>query len=83
MQAEAIARNAIIDRGLTNIAILYPDDRFGQSLTAAFTAEVTRLGGVVTGSEAYDPQATDFGRQIKLLKGENPWRNEEQRNNFV
>jgi len=77
MQAEAMARNAIVDRGLTDIAILYPDNRFGQSLATAFTAEVIRFGGVITGSEAYDPQATDFGRQIKLLKGENPWRNEE------
>lgn len=77
MQAETMARNAVVDRGLTNIAILYPDNRFGQSLATAFAAEVTRLGGLIAGSEAYDPQATDFGRQIKLLKGENPWRNEE------
>lgn len=76
MQAAVIARHAVIDRGLINIAILYPDDRLGQSLSAAFAAEVTRLGGIITGSEAYETGATDFGRQLRQLTGENPWRNE-------
>jgi len=74
-QAQAIARHVILGLGLPRSAILYPDNRLGNTLATAFADEVVRLGGEISGRQAYDPQATDFGVQIKRLKGENPYRN--------
>jgi ABC-type branched-subunit amino acid transport system substrate-binding protein len=75
LQGRAIAYQAVMELGLAKIAILYPENRLGNALADAFAAEVNRLGGEISGRQPYDPQATDFGLQIKRLKGENPYHN--------
>jgi branched-chain amino acid transport system substrate-binding protein len=53
-------------------AILYPENKLGQDMADLFTREVERRGGHIAAAQSYAEDATDFGRQIKLLKGENP-----------
>lgn len=72
MQARALARFAIDERGLRTFAVLAPDSRLGQEMNRHFVAEVERLGGSIVASRSYAAEATDFRRQILLLKGEDP-----------
>jgi ABC-type branched-subunit amino acid transport system substrate-binding protein len=72
LQAEALARYAVEERGLTKFAILLPDNRPGREMADQFTAALTRRGGQVLAREAYPPEATDFRRQIRLLMGKDP-----------
>ncbi|MBE0499819.1 MAG: penicillin-binding protein activator [Desulfuromonadales bacterium] len=71
-QVETLARYAVLDQGLTSFAILSPENRLGESMADLFTEEVEKLGAEVIVAQQYDETATDFGRQIKRLKGENP-----------
>ncbi len=72
MQARALVRYAIEERGLRNFAVLAPDSRLGQAMNRHFVAEVERLGGSIVAYRSYAADATDFRRQILLLKGEDP-----------
>ena len=72
LQAEALARYAVEERGLTRFAILLPDSRAGQEMADLFAAALSRCGGQVLGREAYPPDATDFRRQVRLLMGKDP-----------
>ncbi len=72
LQARALARFAIEERGLRTFAVLAPDSRLGQEMNTRFVAEVERLGGSIVASRSYVAEATDFRRQILLLKGEDP-----------
>ncbi len=72
-QAEALARYAILDQGLTSFGVLYPENRLGQKMADLFTEEIEKLEGEVIALQSYDDTANDFGRQIKLLRGENPY----------
>jgi ABC-type branched-subunit amino acid transport system substrate-binding protein len=72
MQARALARYAIEERGLRTLAVLAPDSRLGKEMNRHFVAEVERLGGSIVAYRSYAADATDFRRQILLLKGEDP-----------
>lgn len=72
LQARALARYAVEERGMTGFGVLYPDNKLGRELSELFSAEVLRLGGLVVASQSYPEDATDFRRQIRLLKGEDP-----------
>lgn len=72
LQAQALARHAVEERGMTAFGVLYPENRLGRELAELFAAEVLLRGGLVVAQEGYAEDATDFGRQIKLLKGEDP-----------
>lgn len=72
MQARSLARYAIEERGLRTFAVLAPDSRLGQEMHKHFVAEVGRLGGTIVAYRSYGTDATDFRRQILLLKGEDP-----------
>lgn len=72
LQAEALARYAVEERGLTRFAILLPDSRPGQEMADLFTAALRRCGGQVLVRDAYSPDATDFRRQVRLLMGKDP-----------
>lgn len=71
-QAETLARYAILDQGMTSFGILYPENRLGRNMTKLFIEEIEKLEGEVVAQQSYADTANDFGRQIKLLKGENP-----------
>ncbi len=72
-QAETLARYAILDQGLTSFGVLYPENRLGQKMADLFTEAIEKLEGEVIALQSYADTANDFGRQIKLLRGENPY----------
>jgi ABC-type branched-subunit amino acid transport system substrate-binding protein/outer membrane protein assembly factor BamD (BamD/ComL family) len=67
-QARAMAAYAVNALNRKRFCILYSDDAYGAEMTRAFTEEVSRLGGEIIAQASYDPQATDFGPQIRYLK---------------
>jgi branched-chain amino acid transport system substrate-binding protein len=71
-QVKALVKYAMENRGMGTFAILYPENKLGQDMADLFTREVERRGGHIAAAQSYAEDATDFGRQIKLLKGENP-----------
>jgi len=72
LQAQALAHYAIEERGLRNFAVLAPDNRLGLEMSARFAAEIEQRGGRIVAARRYPAKATDFRRQILLLKGEDP-----------
>jgi len=77
LQAQELARYAIDELGMSSFGILYPDNRLGREMQELFAAEVKKRNGLVIAVESYQEDDTDFGRQIKLLKGEDPTFNAE------
>jgi branched-chain amino acid transport system substrate-binding protein len=71
-QVTALVRYALEEQQLTTFAILSPENRQGQEMAELFTREVAARGGRIVARQSYAESATDFRRQIKLLKGENP-----------
>jgi ABC-type branched-subunit amino acid transport system substrate-binding protein len=67
LQIEALARYAVEERGLVSFGILHPDNRLGREMTDLFTAAVNRRGGSIFAVASYPENATDFGRQIRIL----------------
>lgn len=67
-QAAAIASYAVITLHLKRFCVLQPDDAYGREMTRFFLEEAAKLGGEIIAQASYDPQATDFGPQIKYLK---------------
>ncbi len=65
---QAIASYAINDLGITDFAIISPDDMGGMTVSRAFTQTVYRLGGEVVYTSYYTSGETDFKRQIKPLR---------------
>ncbi len=78
MQARALARYAVTDRGITAFGVLHPQEKQGEELTELFAQEVKKLGGLVVEVESYPVKSTDFRRQILRFKGENPDAPEEE-----
>jgi ABC-type branched-subunit amino acid transport system substrate-binding protein len=72
LQARTLARYAIEERGLHTFAVLAPDNRLGREMSSRFAAEIEQRGGVIVAERRYAADATDFRRQILLLKGEDP-----------
>ncbi len=77
LQAEELARYAVKELGMTSFGVLYPENRLGREMLELFSAEVKKYNGLVIAAESYREDDTDFGRQIKLLKGDDPSFNEE------
>ncbi len=76
-QAQELARYAMEEAGMTSFGVLYPDNRLGREFLELFSEEVRKRNGLVIAAESYQEDDTDFGTQIKLLKGEDPTFNEE------
>lgn len=71
-QVRALVRYAVEERQLTSFAILSPENRLGREMAELFAGEVARRGGRIAARQSYAENATDFRRQIKLLKREDP-----------
>jgi len=71
-QVLALVRYAMEERQLTSFAILHPENRMGLEMADIFTREVESRGGRIASRQGYGENLTDFRRQIKLLKRENP-----------
>jgi ABC-type branched-subunit amino acid transport system substrate-binding protein len=67
-QARAIADYAVNALSRKRFCILYTNDGYGAEMTQAFMEEISRLGGEIIARASYDPQATDFGAQIRYMK---------------
>jgi len=65
---QAMAAYAINNLGISEFAILAPDDLGGVTVARAFSQTVYRLGGEVIYSNYYSANETDFKRQIKPLR---------------
>jgi ABC-type branched-subunit amino acid transport system substrate-binding protein len=69
MQVKAIVSYAAAVLGVSDFAVLYPEERYGRTFMNLFWDEVIDNGGRVVGVESYDPSQTDFAPSIKKLVG--------------
>ncbi len=65
---QAMATYAVEELGITEFAVISPDDAGGVAVSKAFIQTVYRLGGEVTSTSYYSPGETDFKQQIKPLR---------------
>jgi len=72
LQARSLARWAVLEGGMTSFGVLSPDNKLGREMAELFAREVLKLGGLVIARESYAEDATDFGRQVRLLRGVDP-----------
>ena len=69
MQVKTIVSYAAEKLGLKSYAILYPDEKYGETFMNLFWDEVIAHEGKVVGVESYRPDGTDFADPIKKLVG--------------
>jgi ABC-type branched-subunit amino acid transport system substrate-binding protein len=69
MQVKALVSYAAKELGLKSYAILYPDEKYGETFMNLFWDEVIAHKGKVVGVESYRPDGTDFADPIKKLVG--------------
>jgi branched-chain amino acid transport system substrate-binding protein len=67
MQMEAIVSYAIKTLGMHSFAILYPNEKYGETFMRLFCEEVASLGGSITGAEYYNPNDTDFRGPLRKI----------------
>ena len=72
MQGRAAAKFAVEKLGFKRLAILSPDDAYGQTLSDAFKKQAESMGASVVDWEAYAPGATDYKSQLVSLGGQDP-----------
>jgi outer membrane PBP1 activator LpoA protein len=65
-EARIVARKIVADGKLKGVAIL-PEGELGDRVSAAFTDELSRLGGTVLDSQRYESQRADFSDIIKQI----------------
>jgi ABC-type branched-subunit amino acid transport system substrate-binding protein len=71
-QVLALVRYAMEEQQMTSFAVLSPENRLGREMTELFAREVERRGGRIAARQSYAENLTDFRRQIKLLRREDP-----------
>lgn len=71
-QVDVLADYAIDVLGLNTYAILSPDSRAGQEFAQKFSTAIESRGGDIVHRMTFAEQATDFRRQLLLMKGEDP-----------
>lgn len=69
MQVTALADYIVGDLRIKRVAILYPQDRYGQTFMHLFWDALLEKGATVAALESYDPRKTDFAEPIKKLVG--------------
>ena len=67
---QTIARYAMLELGMTQFAILSPNDPYGLQLSSVFSQTVTTLDGDILATVSYAPGETDFGSYIEIIKTE-------------
>ncbi len=75
---QAMATYAVNELGITEFAVISPDDAGGLAVSKAFIQTVYRLGGEVVSTSYYRPGETDFKQQIKPLRNFLLMKTEEQ-----
>ncbi|WP_035239983.1 penicillin-binding protein activator [Desulfobacter vibrioformis] len=67
MQVQALGTYVFHELGLRRMAVLYPDDKYGNRYMQAFRVMVDQFGGQLTAAQVYDTSKTDFSAAIKRL----------------
>ena len=67
MQSYTLARRIYTDLGLTRVALLRVNDRYGRFGVLKFREAAQRLGHPVTIEQKYLPDATDFRRSLGII----------------
>ncbi len=70
MQVQTLGAYLFLELGIKNVAILYPDEKYGKKYMELFWDVVDEYGGNVVGVEPYDGKKTDFEEPIQKLTGE-------------
>ena len=69
MQVRSLVEYAIIQKGIKNFAVLYPNENYGITFMKLFQDEVKTNGGKIIRAEPYDPALMDFTDSIRMLAG--------------
>ncbi len=65
-EARMVARRVVTDGRLQGVA-LFPEGEWGDRVSAAFSEELSRLGGKLLASQRYEPQRGDYSDIIKQV----------------
>ncbi|PTN39024.1 penicillin-binding protein activator [Desulfonatronum sp. SC1] len=69
-QIHALADLALRQLDISGLAVLFPQDRFGEHLGEMFTREVISMGGQITGHQSYQPGRHEkWGEAVASLLG--------------
>ena len=68
-EGAVLGEMAVERLGFFRAVILYPDDDYGRRMKDAFTATFTAYDGEVIEALPYEPEATDYGPQIRAIGG--------------
>ncbi len=69
-QVRTLADLALRQMGIPSLAVLFPQDRFGEHMGEMFTRKVIRMGGQITGQQSYQPgQHEEWGEAVASLLG--------------
>lgn len=71
-QAIAMAKYVTGTLGYYKIAILYPDDAYGNSLAEIFSEEAAKYGVQIVAKHSYPEGTTDFETPMTFIKDKNP-----------
>jgi len=69
MQVKALVAYAVERLGLTRFAVLYPEEKYGQTFMNLFWDEAIARGASVVAAENYQTSVTDFAGPIRKLAG--------------
>lgn len=72
VHGRTMAQFAIEKFGISQFAILYPLDGYGEGMVKVFTEEAEGRGGKIIAREPYPPGTTDFQQMILRIKRTNP-----------
>jgi len=70
MQVQTLAAYVFRKLGLSKVAVLYPDERYGRLHMQLFREVVEEYGGQMVAAAAYDGKKTDFSIPIQKLVAE-------------
>lgn len=69
-QVRALVDLALRQMGIPSLAVLFPQDRFGEHMGEMFSQEVIRMGGQITSHQSYQPgQHAEWGEAVASLLG--------------
>ena len=70
MQVQTLGAYLFLKLGIKKVAILYPNEKYGQKYMELFWDIVDEYNGEVVGVESYDGKKTDFTVPIQKLTGQ-------------
>ncbi|MDH5543500.1 MAG: penicillin-binding protein activator [Nitrospinota bacterium] len=68
-EGDILGEMAVERLGFFRAVILYPDSEYGKRMVDSFTTKFTAHNGEVVEALPYEPEATDFGPQIRAIGG--------------